>query len=229
MNSRNHLYIIFLAGFFTFACNSFQSDDQEAHENTVESAEVQDLTKKGLLLTNVDQLRLRMYPDVKSKMLTTFDENTPLYYEAEQTDFVDKIGKHKGPWMKVSTVDGELNGWVYGAEHFVESWLTRTSLDSLHETGKDIRIFNNLNRSELSKLTGANFDGNVAGTRYSGYYEFSIGTDPQMINGKVRIRARVFDEEKREVQFIPCSLTVDEGMPTTQVTCFENEEAPTTK
>ena len=179
------------------------------------------VTDKAVLLTNVDQLRLRKYCDLKSTMLTTFDENTPLYFLNEKTDFQDKIGKHKGPWLHVSSVDGSQKGWVFGAEFFVSWLIEEHELDSLNTINKDIRLFDNLNRGELSKLTGANWDSRVQGTRYSGYYEYNIGDDPQIINGRVEIRARVFDSETRKVQYIPCELKVVDGMPVTEVTCFE--------
>ena len=80
--------------------------DSESTEVNVEAEQEFKLTSMAILLTNVDQLRLRRYPDVKSEMLTTFDENTPIYFTGEATDFEEVIGKEKGPWKRVITVDG---------------------------------------------------------------------------------------------------------------------------
>ena len=172
-----------------------------------------------LILTNVDQLRLRRYCDVKSEMLTTFDENTPLHYLEEQTDFEETIGGSRGPWMKVRTMEGDLEGWVFGAPKFITTWLEKQALEDLHGGGKDVRLIANLSRSEMAKLTGANFDNAPRGTRYSGYYEYDLDGDPQLLNGDLVLRARQFDNTTKKVQYLKCTLDVEQGMPSTDVVC----------
>lgn len=173
-----------------------------------------------IILTNVDQLRLRRYCDVKSEMLTTFDENTPLYFTGETTDFEETIGGSKGPWMRVKSTDGEMEGWVFGASKFVTTWLDEDKLADLHQSGKDVRVISNLSRSEMTKLTGANFDQSIRGTRYSGYYEFKKEGDPQLIDGSVILRARQFDSEAKKVEYLKCSFNVAQGMPRSEISCI---------
>lgn len=203
-------------------CDQFtrqmDSDDTGIKE-VGDSAQRVTINTFPILLTNVDQLRLRKYPDIKSEMLTTFDENTPVYFTGEQTDYEESIGSRKGPWKNVRTIDGEIQGWVFGAEHFVSEWLPQEELDSLHESGKDIRIINNLSRSEMDQLTGANFNQSTRGTRFSGYYEYNKGANPQIINGRMVLRAREFDTENKEVVYNECLVTFEKGMPVTELNC----------
>ena len=194
----------------------------EAVESQMEQAlspEKQLVSDLPILLTNVDQLRLRRYCDVKSEMLTTFDENTPLYFTGETTDFEEKIGGSAGPWMRVRTTDNEMEGWVFGAPKFVTTWLESDKLSEIHEAGKDVRIISNLSRSEMAKLTGANFDEGIRGTRYSGYYEYDKEADPQLIDGAVILRARQFDSDAKKVEYLKCSFDVSEGMPSSEIVC----------
>ncbi|MDX1685294.1 MAG: SH3 domain-containing protein [Saprospiraceae bacterium] len=177
------------------------------------------LTSMTILLTNVDQLRLRRYPDLRSEMLTTFDENTPLYFTGEQTDYEETIGGRKGAWKRVKTTDGELEGWVFGADYFVSEWLDRSTLDSIHDSGRDIRIVANLSRSEMKQLTGANFASSQRGTRYSGYYEYSMSDDPQLLDGRLMVRARQFDTDSKDVIYKKCTLLFDQGMPESDLDC----------
>ena len=76
----------------------------------------------------------------------------------------------------------------------------------------------------MNEITGANWGKSVPGTRFSGYYTFDMKSSSATPNGKVIIRARIFDTEKKEVQFLPCSLIVENGMPMSEVICIESEE-----
>lgn len=211
-------------------CMLWSACDVNAPSQHVEStAAVQDTTptkllRNEVLLTNVDQLRLRRYGDTKSEMLTTLDENSPLLYTGERTDYEETIGGHKGPWKKVKTMDGEFEGWVFGAEHFVSNWLSLDQINVLHEQGKRIELFNNLTKREMTELTGANFDETVRGTRFSGYYLYDADGPKDLINGTVKIRVRAFDSKNKSVSFISCEMKINEGMPTTGLVCPNSEE-----
>lgn len=216
--------MIWMIGVLAMSCDvnppSSETDGESAQveAKNVTASSIDDVTF-SILLTNVDQLRLRKYGDIKSGMVTTFDENTPLYYLNESTDYEEVIGSYKGNWMRVRTIDGKHEGWVFGASHFVEPWLSSSQIDSMRSAGIGIQIFSNLTKDEMSELTGANFDESVRGTRYSGYYQYDLKDSPDLLNGWIQIRARVFDTDSKEVSFIPCSLKVEAGMPATTLDC----------
>ena len=173
-----------------------------------------------LYITNVDQLRMRNYPDTKSGILTTLDENSILYYLNEKTDYKESIGKHTGHWIKVKTPDDQYDGWVYGAPFFVQPFLSQKQIDSIENLKKGIVVFEHLGKTQMEDISGAQWDASVPGTRFSGYYTYSIIGKNRVLDGKMMIRARIFDLEKKEVYFVPCSLTIDQGMPMTEVNCF---------
>ena len=174
---------------------------------------------KALLLTNVDQLRMRTYPDIKSGIITTLDENSILLFEEEQTDYEETIGSYKSAWLRVTTADHQLTGWVFGHTHFVESFLSMEEIQRLGKQGKRVQLFEHYGKRDMASLTGANWSSTVPGTRYSGYYLVNQSGDPSIIDGVVHMRARVFDNEAKKVLFIPCTLELDEGMPVTDVIC----------
>lgn len=217
-------WLIFSFIYLTLICSCDQislNPQGDGHvETSIDSTSMARQTTLPVLITNVDQLRLRRYPDIKSEMLTTFDENTPIYFTGEQTDYEETIGNRKGPWKKIRTIEGEFEGWVFGADFFVEEWLSKTKLDSLHDQGKDIRLVNNLSRSEMNQLSGANFDDALRGTRYSGYYEYDKTGSPQILNGYMVLRARQFDTEEKEVMYKKCTVIFKQGMASTELTCI---------
>jgi len=220
--SFEYLFVLLLCFSFVACDVNVGGEEASSTETEIENkAEPTARVTRAILLTNVDQLRLRKYGDRKSGMVTTFDENTPLYYTGESTDYEESIGGHKGPWMRVQSLDGDYEGWVFGANHFVEEWISKSQIDSLQTLGKDISIFSNLTKKEMSELTGANFDANVRGTRFSGFYQYNTDKDPSIIDGIVKLRARIFDEDQRDVSFIPCTLHIENGMPKTNLDCLE--------
>lgn len=218
------LFLLFVIS-LTLSCDKLGLSSKTSEDDTAVSVDSLDankshLNKMAVLLTNVDQLRLRRYPDTKSEALTTLDENSPLYFTGEVTDYEENIGGHKGRWKKVKTVDAEYEGWVYGANHFVSDWLDFDALDSLHNSGQDIRIISNLSRSEMGKLSGANFESSLRGTRFSGYYEYKKGNNPQIIDGAMVLRARQFNTDNKKVEYGKCTVNFKDGMPSTELTCI---------
>ena len=74
----------------------FSSGKEEVQEEAV--AVVDSGFMESILLTRVDQLRMRHYPNVKSNIVTTMDDNMPIRYMGEETDFEESIGKFRGNW-----------------------------------------------------------------------------------------------------------------------------------
>ena len=176
---------------------------------------------KPIYITNIDQLRLRRYPDTKSKILTTFDENALLYFLEEQTDYVEKIGKYKGPWLRVKSIDGAYEGWVYGAPHFVTPFLKKGQIDSLARIGKGVQPFENVARKDMADMTGMNWSNAIPGTRYSGYYTYNLKNRPDLIDGRVIIRTKIIDHDTHQIKFIPCHIDFKQGMAISDAQCLE--------
>lgn len=191
---------------------------KEDVSETIEPAEKKEFVWASLLITNVDQLRLRRYCDVKSEMLTTFDENALLLATGEQTDFEETISGSKGPWLKVKTVDEVHEGWVFGGEKFVSEWLSGSDKEEIERNGRSIMVISNASRTDMNAVTGANFDADQRGSRYSGYYEVSPAS-PEVIDGSVVVRARHFNSDSKKVEFAKCTFEVEKGMPSTEITC----------
>ena len=194
--------------------------DVQSNDTTMTSTETSSENEVfEVLLVNVDQLRLRRYGDVKSEMLTTMDENAPLYFTGEQTDYEETIGGHKGPWKRVKTLDGSVEGWIFGADHFAEAWLTLEDILSQRAKGMEVEVFSNLSTKEVADLTGANFDSSPRGSRYTGYYTYKQGGDKKLIDGTIVMRARLFSTSSKEVKFVTCTLGMNEGMPNGTLQC----------
>jgi hypothetical protein len=152
---------------------------------------------EALLLTRVDQLRMRRYPDIKSNVVTTLDDNMPVRYLDEETDYEESIGGSKGTWKRVVTLDGDYEGWIYGAKGFIEWMLTPETRDSILATGQGIRAFGNLTKQEFATLSGSSLSGESVGARYSGWYPFTIGSDPKVIDATIRVVSKVLDTESK--------------------------------
>ena len=197
----------------------FGSADDTAQQDTV--VQVDSGFAEALLLTRVDQLRMRRYPDIKSNVVTTLDDNMPVRYLDEETDYEESICGAKGTWKRVLTLDGNYEGWIYGAEGFVEWMLTPEARDSVLAAGKGIRAFGNLTKQEFATLSGSNLSGESVGARYSGWYPFVIGSDPNVIDATVRVVSKVLDTDSKKVVYSNCQLEVVKGMPKTELICGE--------
>lgn len=177
--------------------------------------------QESIMLTRVDQLRIRNYPNIKSNIVTTLDDNMPVRYMGEETDFVETIGKVRGNWKRVKTLNGIHEGWVYSGPGFVEWMVTPLERDSLSQAGRGLKVFGNLTKPEFAKLTGSSLSGQPVGTRYSGWYTFQLGEDPAIINDKVRVIARKLDTKNKKVVYLDCSLDIAKGMPQSELQCEE--------
>lgn len=175
---------------------------------------------ESVLLTRVDQLRMRRYPNVKSNILTTLDDNMPMRYMGEETDFSESIGKYKGNWKRVKTLDGAFEGWVYSAPGFVEWLITPFQRDSMNRENLGMKVFGNLTKSEFAKLTGSSLTGEPVGTRYSGWYNFPLGAAGEPIDGVVHVVSKQLDTESKKVVYSNCTLRLKNGMPETELTCL---------
>lgn len=207
-------------------CSYFSGTEADKSNKDLDKNALQDslaflVASHPIYVTNIDQLRLRRYPDTKSKILTTFDENSLLYYMGEQTDYKEKISKYVGHWLKVKSIDGNHEGWVYGAEHFVTPFLKIEQLDSLKNAGKGIQPFQNLGRKDMTDLTGMNWSGTIPGTRYSGYFTFDRSSRPDLLDGRMIIRTKTIDRETHQIHFIPCYVDFEKGMASTDIICEE--------
>lgn len=215
-----------IVGILIFSsCHMDFGNDQSTSQSTDVSSTDADNTQTkeafDVLLVNVDQLRLRRYGNVKSEMVTTLDENATLYFTGEQTDYHETIGGHTGPWKRVRTLDGSVEGWIFAADHFAETWLTKEDILSYRSQGMEVEVFSNLSTKELADLTGANFDSSPRGSRYTGYYTYPQGDVKKTIDGTVTMRARLFSTSSKEVKFVKCTLEVNDGMPTGSPECEE--------
>ena len=88
----------------------------------------------------------------------------------------------------------------------------------IERKGKGIKVISNASRTDMNAVTGANFDADQRGSRYSGYYEVSP-TSPEVIDGSVVLRARHFNSDSKKVEFAKCTFEVEQGMPSTETTC----------
>lgn len=179
---------------------------------------------ESILLTRIDQLRIRRYPNLKSNIVTTLDDNMPVRYMGEETDFAETIGKESGTWKRVRTLDDIHEGWVYSAPGFVEWMITPLQRDSLSQEGKGLMVFGNLTKPEFAKWTGSSLTGQAVGTRYSGWYTFLLGEEAKVINDEVRVVAKQLDTERKKVRYIHCTLDVANGMPQSELICPELKE-----
>ncbi len=219
------LWMLWLLGFsMVYGCNYFGGGNTGQTKEELHNGQDSVMLKgkhQPLYITNIDQLRMRLYPDTKSRILTTFDENALLYYLDEQTDYTERIGKYKGPWLRVKSIDGVYEGWVYGAPHFVTVFLSSKQLDSLAQIGKGAQPFENIARKDMAEMTGMNWSNAIPGTRYSGYYTYNLETRPDLIDGKVIIRTKIIDHQTHKIRFIPCEIDFDKGMASSDVKCAE--------
>lgn len=212
--------------FLHTSCDQIKSTFGSGTEEDVEVAplEVDSGFMESILLTRVDQLRIRNYPNIKSNIVTTLDDNMPVRYMGEETDFEETIGKVRGNWKRVKTLDGLHHGWVYSGPGFVEWMVTPLQRDSLTAAGKGLKVFGNLTKPEFAKLTGSSLSGQAVGTRYSGWYTFRLGEDPSVIDDEVRVVARKLDTENKKVVYMDCSLNVAKGMPQSELICESGGE-----
>ena len=97
--------------------------------------------------------------------------------------------------------------------------------DSLTRAGKGLRVFGNLTKPEFAKITGSSLTGQPVGTRYSGWYPFELGADPDVIDDNVRIIAKQLDTENKKVLYLECSLDIVKGMPQSELICSEGVPA----
>lgn len=75
--------------------------------------------KRLPLYITIDQINMRVDPNVASRVIRKLDLHEKVYYEGETTEKTKEIDWGGGvvtnePWVKVRTLRDEL-GWVYGA------------------------------------------------------------------------------------------------------------------
>ncbi len=70
-----------------------------------------------LAIVEVDQLRIRKFPDLSGGIIVELSEGDTLYYlnqrTLETTELVLRAQTVHAPWLKVRTTNG-LEGWVFG-------------------------------------------------------------------------------------------------------------------
>lgn len=208
-----------------FSCDAisdrFTGDSDKAADPA--PAKVDSGVMESILLTRVDQLRMRKYPNIKSNILTTLDDNMPVRFMGEETDFVESIGSSRGTWKRVRTLDDRFEGWVYSGEGFVEWMLTPSQRDSISDLDKGLIVFGNLTKPEFADFSGSSLTGEAVGTRYTGWYTFDLSSGPKPIDYTIKVISRKLDVENKKVDYLHCQLVVTGGMPSTALTCSSSE------
>ena len=175
---------------FYFQCrNSInESLDSTLPESEPELIAIQDTFFSVL----VDNLRMRTAPHLNdSEVVTQLKQETDLVYQHEKTDFLSTItigGKKKEePWYKVSTRDGQYEGWVYGGGIQMVEGVKKEEFTLTPE--RLVYSIENGTEENLEAILDLSLPG--SNKRFKGFYEYKPGlAGNRILDGSIRLESR---------------------------------------
>lgn len=177
----NKLIFIFL--YLTFACNN-SSSDTNIEKNVLKG-------ELPILVSKVNELRLRSEPNKTSKVLYVVGEKEEVFFLNEKTDFKETI-KMRGvnytePWLKVRTKDG-IEGWVFGGG------LQQNQMNIVGNEDVQKKKIKNMSAKELSKILNLEIDSEYP--NYNGFYHYYLtANNAEILHGEFALEGEKKAEE----------------------------------
>lgn len=161
----------------------------------------------SFLICRGENIRMRKTPDLKGEVLDKLSRETVLQYLGENAPESEEVVLNghtfRSSWMKVKTLDSEVEGWVYGAmdrKHGLVDWLQRDSqIDQQSKGGRSLSIWNQEPQSkiiEAFELTGLNING---AKTFSGYSYSHLVNNEKVPNGPFFLSSSIGKDREERV------------------------------